>query len=90
MSLWGRDPKHLSRAGGRGAVKSFELETKELTQQKGTHGSTVPSAMEAKRRSQPAACETQAPSFTELLLSLFVGCMTGSLSSVNKNKRSFS
>lgn len=26
---------------------------------------------------EPAACQTQAPSFTELLLSLFVGCMTG-------------
>ena len=35
-------------------------------------------------------CQTQASSFTELLLSLFVGCMTGSLSTVSKSKRSFS
>lgn len=35
-------------------------------------------------------CQTQASSFTELLLSLFVGCMTGSLFTVSKSKRSFS
>lgn len=38
---------------------------------------------------EPAAGQTHAPSFTELLLTLFVGCMTGSLSIVSEEKRSF-
>jgi hypothetical protein len=32
---------------------------------------------------EPLACRAQAPSFTELLLSLFVGCMTGGRSIIS-------
>lgn len=85
-SVWeGPSISTLSRRKGPG--KSLEPETEELTHQK--TAASQPCRHQGEEK-QAAACQTRAPSFTELLLSLFVRCMTGSLSIVSKNKRSFS
>lgn len=47
------------------------------------------SAVGHRGEKKAAVCQTQASSFTELLLSLFVGCMTGSLSRLVRVKGHF-
>lgn len=66
---------HIGQGDG-GRRESLEAETRSLMRQKGPRRSASAVSYGGEEK-EPAACQTQAPSFTELLLSLFVGCMTG-------------